>query len=632
MIENIDTNQKNSIDYINTECWQKRYEKPREVYSEASKIIHKCEEINYKKGLYYSKLNKIVCLFLMSEHNDQILKELYEIVDYFSQNDNEIGYVNSLNVTANVLQSYGDFKTALDFCIKAQKKAQILKLEADLADNFSICGLIYSDLFDFETAISNFKQALEIRTKINSETAMASSLNLIARNYALSANYSEALIYYNKALELRKKINDTGGLPWTHIGLASTYEKMNDYVTALNHYEIALNLNKEIGDKRCKLHCYFGIGSIKSVISPSKIAEEYLLDAKKIADELNARPLVYQIFKNLSELYERMLDIPKAFAYFKMYQTNKEEVVNAKLQNQLKNKEIVFAIEKSQREAEIYRLKHVELKSMYGQLQQKNREITDSINYARNIQMALLPSGDYIDQMLPERFILFKPRNIVSGDFYWINKVNDNFIIVAADCTGHGVPGAFMSLLGISFLNEIVNNLKIIKPDLVLNKLREMVISALNKNKNNKEISDGMDISLCLINENSLEMQYAGAFNPLFVFRKIKQNTDIELIQIDGDRMPIGLYIKDNEPFLNKTFKLQKSDTIYMFSDGYPDQFGGPLQKKQKFMKKRFKQLLFEIQFEDMNTQKQILENKLVEWMKDENTQTDDITVIGLRF
>lgn len=632
MIQNIDKNQKNSIDYINEQNWAKRYEVPKNIIEESNKVIKNCEEIGYLRGAYYAKLNKAVCQFLLSIHTEQIIKELYEITDYFVKQDKEIGYVNSMNVTANVLQSYGDFKNALDFCIKAQKMAQCLKLDADLADNFSICGLIYSDLFDYDTAIKNFKNALEIREKIDNKKAMASSLNLIARNSSLSGDYSEALTYYNKALELRKEIKDTGGLPWTHIGLASTYEKMNDYVTALEHYEKALNLNKKHEDKRCKLHCYFGIGTIKSIISPSKIAEEYLLDAKKIADELNARPIVYQIFKNLSELYERMLDIPKAFAYFKMCQSHKEEVVNAQLQNQLKNKEIVFAIEQSQKEAEIYRLKHVELKSTYSQLQQKNKEITDSIAYARNIQVALLPSGDYIDEILPERFILFRPRDIVSGDFYWLNKVENTLIVVAADCTGHGVPGAFMSMLGISFLNEIVNKAKILRPDLILNELRKMVITSLNKNKKNKDVSDGMDISLCAINTVTLDMQYAGAFNPLFIYRRKDHQSEAELIQIDGDRMPIGLYIKDNEPFLNSQFKLQRNDTLYMFSDGYPDQFGGPLEKKQKFMKKRFKKLLSEIQLENMENQKNILEKRIDEWMGSTNPQTDDITIIGLRF
>ncbi len=618
-----------NIDKENNNNWNLRYEKPSEIIEKSKNIVLKCEEISYKKGKIYANLNIFACHFLLSIHNESIIHNLYEIINYFEQIEPEIGYVNALNVTANVLHSYGDYKKALDVCLKSQKKIIKLGYKEVLADNYSIIGLIYTDLSDFEKAINNYKCALKIRTEIDNKKAMASSLNLIARTYSLSGNYSEALEYYNKALILRKEMNDITGMPWTYIGLASTYEKMNDYETALLNYEQALELNKNFNDKRLNLHCYMGIGIVKSIISPSKIAEEYLIKAKKIADDLNSKPVLYNIYLKLSELYERLMDLPMAFAYFKLYQQNKEEVINSKLQNQLKNQEILFAVEKSEKEAEIFRLKNVELKNAYEQLEKQNQEIKDSIKYAQNIQIALLPSGDYVNEILPERFIFYKPRNIVSGDFYWLNKVDDFLIIAVADCTGHGVPGAFVSMLGISFLNEIVNKNKIIRPDLILNELRNMVISALNKN--NKNVNDGMDISLVVVNKTNMKAQYAGAFNPLLITRKNNITGDCEIIQIDGDRMPIGLYIKDHEPFLNKEFQFLKDDILYMFTDGYSDQFGGPLEEKQKFMKKRFKQLLIEINSFSMQQQKSALEKKHLDW-KGDYEQTDDITVIGIKF
>lgn len=617
-----------SIDEKNFNNWKNRYVDPRLVIQESKEILTESEKNFYEKGKYYSKLNIIACKFLLSEHTEHIINELYEIISFFERIQIEIGYIYSLNTLANVLQSYGDYKKALELILKSQRILKKVNDKESFADNHSIAGLIHLDLFDYENAIKNFKCALGIREKLDNQKAMASSLNLIARANSLKGNFSESLDYYNKALELRLAIDDIGGLPWTHIGLASTYEKMSDYHSAIKHYQKALDLNKIHNDKRCKLHCFFGLGAVNSIISPSKIAEDYLLQAKKIADELNAKPILYQIFKNLSELYERMLDVSKAFTYFKLYQKSKEEVVNAKLQNQLKNKEIVFAVEQSQKEAEIYRLKNVELKEAYEKVEKQHQEIKDSINYAKNIQIALLPSGDNIEQLLPERFIIYRPRDIVSGDFYWLNKIDNRIIIAAADCTGHGVPGAFVSMLGISFLNEIVNKNNVYKPDLVLNELRDMVISALNQNK--KEVMDGMDISLALIDLDSLELQYAGAFNPLLIYRNNGKD-EYEMIQIDGDRMPIGLYLKDNEPFLNREFQLRKGDTIYMFSDGYPDQFGGNRDKKQKFMRKRFKQLLSKVQPENMEKQKQILEEKLDKWQGNVH-QTDDITVIGIRF
>jgi len=615
------------IDKLNKDNWSLRYENPREIIQQSKKLVLQSEEISHLKGLHLAKLNQLVCEFLLSEHNETIIIELFEIISFFESQKPEAGYIHVLNLTANIFQSYGDYSNGLEICKKGQKLAEIFGDKTDLADNYSICGLIYSDLFDYKNAINSFIKALDLRTELNNEKAIASSLNLIARTYSLSENYEDALKYYNKAFELRKKMNDIGGLPWTHIGIASTYEKMKDYDAASKQYEIALSLNKKHKDKRCNLHCYFGIGTVKSIINPSKIAEGYLLEAIKIAGELDSKRMLYKIYKNLSELYERIKDNTKAFEFYKKYHSIKEEVVNAKMQNKIKNLEIVFATEKSQKEIEIHQLRHIELKNAYTQIENKNLSITDSINYAKNIQTALLPSIEYIESIIPDSFILFKPRDIVSGDFYWLNKVNNKIIIVAADCTGHGIPGAFMSMLGISFLNEIVNKNKITQPDLILNELRKMVINSLNKT--DREVKDGMDIALTAINTESLELEYAGAYNQLFVYRPIIETGKSEFFEIKADRMPIGKYIKDEVPFTNKLFQLQKNDTIYMFSDGYPDQFGG--EKNEKFKLRRLKELLNEIQRNSMVKQKEILEEILNTWQGDEE-QTDDIIVMGIRF
>ena len=615
------------IDEQNKDNWNLRYKNPREVIKLSDQLLLRTQEISYLKGSYLAKLNRLVCEFLLSEHNEEIITELYEIIQFFKTIEPESGYVHALNLTANIFQSYGDYPKGIELCKIAQKIAKELGDETDLADNYSVCGLIYSDLSDYENAIDNFKKALDLRIKKDDKKAIASSLNLIARTYSLSENYNEALIYYNKALSIREEMKDVGGLPWTHIGLASTYEKTKDHNIAVKHYETALNLNRELNDKRCNLHCYLGLGSVKSIINPSKIAEGYLLEAKKIAEELNSKPMLYKIYKNLSDLHEKMDEIPEAFEYYKLYHSIKEEVINTKLQNTIKNQEIVFAIEKSQKETEIYRLKHIELKSAYEQVESKNKEITDSINYAKNIQIALLPGGDYIHEILPERFIFFKPRDIVSGDFYWINKVENKIIVVAADCTGHGVPGAFMSMLGISFLNEIVNKNMITQPDLILNELRNMVISSLNRS--DKEVKDGMDIALTTIDTDTYELEFAGAYNPLLLIRQIPGTEEPELVEIKADRMPIGKYLEETEPFTKHKYQLKKNDTIYMFSDGYVDQFGG--EKNEKFKIRRFRKLLIAIQNKSMPEQKEILEKVFIKWQGDED-QLDDVIVIGLRF
>ncbi len=285
-----------------------------------------------------------------------------------------------------------------------------------------------------------------------------------------------------------------------------------------------------------------------------------------------------------------------------------------------------------EKEAEIFRQKEeitaqrdeIEIQRDYARRQTK--DIKDSIQYASKIQNAVLPPNDYLKSILPEHFILFKPRDIVSGDFYWATKVENKIIVAAADCTGHGVPGAFMSLLGITFLNEIVSNNKSnnseFKANIILNHLRKNVKDALRQKYERNNSKDGMDISLCIIDYDTMLLQYSGAYNPVYIIR------NKNLTEIKGDRMPIGVHIKEKESFTNHKFQLQKSDSIYMFTDGFIDQFGG--EKNGKFLAKKFKNLLFDIQESSMKSQHNLLEIAIEKWMGLQ-TQLDDILVIGLK-
>jgi ligand-binding sensor domain-containing protein/serine phosphatase RsbU (regulator of sigma subunit) len=257
------------------------------------------------------------------------------------------------------------------------------------------------------------------------------------------------------------------------------------------------------------------------------------------------------------------------------------------------------------------------------EIEEQKREITDSIIYAKRIQTAALPVSEFINKIVPEHFVLFKPKDIVSGDFYWVGEKNEKVIIVAADCTGHGVPGAFMSMLGISFLNKIVNEKGIVDPDIILNKLRENVIRALKQEASAEfEPNDGMDMAICTIDYKNLKLQFAGSNNPLYF---IKNNEEMEVIK--GDKMPVALY-DSMDDFKVHELDIKKGDIFYIFSDGYADQFGGP--RKRKFMYKPFRKLLKEISNKEMNEQKDILDKKIEKW-RGEMQQVDDIIVFGLR-
>jgi len=255
------------------------------------------------------------------------------------------------------------------------------------------------------------------------------------------------------------------------------------------------------------------------------------------------------------------------------------------------------------------------------EIENKNRHITSSIEYASRIQQALLPPQELIKKHLPNNFILFKPRDIVSGDFYWLKHINNYTIYATADCTGHGVPGAFMSMLGISFLNEIVTKDFINKPSEILNELRKKIKDSLRQTGKSNESKDGMDIAVCVIDNERMVLEYSGAYNPVYIIR------NGELHEIKATRNPIGIFLKEI-PFNNHEFKLEKEDIIYTFSDGYVDQFGG--EKNTKFKTRNFKALLIEISNKPLEEQKEILDKTIIEWQGDAE-QTDDIIILGIK-
>ncbi len=321
------------------------------------------------------------------------------------------------------------------------------------------------------------------------------------------------------------------------------------------------------------------------------------------------------------------------------------------------------------------------------QISYQQKEITSSIRYASRIQTAVLTPDDKINKLLPEYFILFRPRDIVSGDFYWVKEKDNKILVAVADCTGHGVPGAFMSMLGVAFLNEIGNTSSFIHPDKILNQLRQHIILALNQTGKQGEANDGMDIALALIDFDNMELQFAGANNPVWIVRNLRdaqrENPVIEefkniadnkitviqdnnkhqnkhdsqtftlthttaitlhesqpdyvLLEIKPDRMPISISVRKEKDFSNNVVKIVKGDAIYLFSDGFADQFGG--KDCRKFYTKYFKELLLRLQNNPMALQKEFIENALIDWMAFPNPknhgksydQIDDILVVGIK-
>ncbi len=277
--------------------------------------------------------------------------------------------------------------------------------------------------------------------------------------------------------------------------------------------------------------------------------------------------------------------------------------------------------EESQIQNEILNTKNEEIEAQQKVLEHNHKNLTSSVNYARSIQSAMLPTHEIFNTYFTEHLIFYQPKEIVSGDFYWAKEKNGLLIFAVADCTGHGVPGAFVSMLGISMLNEIVNKLENPTAGEILCALRSSVKQLLRQSATGTTSKDGMDIALCIYNPKTSELQYSGAYNPLYILRS-GVFTDLP-----ADRQPIGIY-RQETAFTNHIFKLQKNDILYLFSDGYIDQFNGST--GEKFKVKRFKELLIGISHKTLDTQQKIINETFINW-KGQQKQIDDILILGLK-
>ncbi len=293
-----------------------------------------------------------------------------------------------------------------------------------------------------------------------------------------------------------------------------------------------------------------------------------------------------------------------------------------KMREDLRENERVLEEKVLERTEEVVRQKEeIEMKNY--ELEVLFKHVTDSIKYAKRIQEAILPPESLINRVLPNSFVLYRPKDIVSGDFYWVDEKDGKTTFGAIDCTGHGVPGAFMSIVGYNILKQVIDSNKATSPAFILDRLNEGVSETLHHGNEASQAKDGMDVAFCTIDFKKRELEYAGAYNPLYIVRSGK------LIEIKGDKFPIGLFLgKEKKKFANHKMQLQKDDCVYIFSDGYADQFGGP--KGKKFMISHFRNLLLQLAVHPIDLQKQVLSKTLQDWCGHLD-QVDDILVIGLK-
>lgn len=514
-----------------------------------------------------------------------------------------------------------------------------------VAQQFNSMGLVYKEKKDFGEALIYFKRALKTFKDQNYKPGIASAQNNIGNVYLEGGNFTDALLYCNEALKINQETGNNKEVASNYRDLGRIYFKWGKYGESLQYFNRSLRLNKDLGHKKEVYELYKNIAEVYekqglyknaldnfknyNELKDSTISEGYLKQISELETkyETDRKDKELIIQKSQLEMKKKEADLSKAELEKKEAENKRQKIL---IYSFILGLIIVFVFSiilykqfREKKRANILLEEHnIEIKHQRDQIFMQKQEITDSIHYAKRIQTAILPPDRILEKNLAEHFILYRPRDIVSGDYYWMTETGNKTIVLAADCTGHGVPGAFMSMLGVSFLNEIVNKQGIIQPSKILNELRRNVVDSLHQTGKEGEAQDGMDIAVVCIDHETMKAEFAGAYNPLYVVR------DKVLTEYDADRMPIGIHLKGANEFTNNELEIQKGDKLYIFSDGYIDQFGGD--KSKKFMAKRLKDLLISIFHEPMQKQAKILNTTLEDW-KGNIEQIDDILVIGLK-
>lgn len=585
----------------------------------------------------------------------------------------------ALNTIGASYQVKGNYIKAIDFyqqCLKIREELKDLK---GVAASLANIGSIYININEFEKALEYQLRSLKLAEDMKNKESMASSLNNIGIIYQNLADYKKALEYNQKSLKLYEALGDKQGVAASYANIGNTYATLGENEKALECQLKSNAIAKEIGDKFGESTSLTAIG--KSYMKQKKysLALECLNRSNQIAKETEDIISEKEVTEVLYETHKEMGNYTKALSFYERFITLKDSILKEDNQKQIANKELQYQYEKkaaadSVVNAEERKVTHALILAKNAQIEQDNtqkwalyggvflllffgglmynrfritikqkniieiqklktekqkeiieekqKEILASISYAKRLQEAILPPHSLVKQHLPDSFFFYKPKDIVAGDFYWLEtdqKNSDVLLFAAADCTGHGVPGAMVSVVCSNALNRTVNEFGITNPGDILDKVSELVVETFEKSES--EVNDGMDISLCNFNKKTYELKWSGANNPLWI---IRENLFMEY---KPNKQPIGK-IDAPLPFTTQTIQLQKNDIIYIFTDGYADQFGG--EKGKKFKLSSLQELFLNICKLPMNKQLKSIEETLETW-QGAIDQVDDILIIGIK-
>jgi serine phosphatase RsbU (regulator of sigma subunit) len=644
-------------------CWSKG--------DYAGALVHYKQALSIMKGIKNRRGESFCYLNIGQTYSD--MGNLPEALQYMLKGlkikeelNDQIGLEVGYNNIGNLYLTHGNYTQALNYYLKTLKIAEATNDGLVTAYANSNIGDVFYGQGKLDIALVYYKKALKHQEERKDARGASTSYTNIGNIYSTKRQYKEALVYHLKDFNAKEAVNDKQGMAVASNNAGFDYFGLKKFDQALSYQLKSFNLCKEIGFRRGLVNAAGGIGNVYEQKKEYEKALIYYEQMLSIAKELDYKTGVSDAYSNHASVYTKLKQFEKALEYTELFHNAKDTLLNkdnfkqvaelnTRYETDKKEKEILLLTKDQELNAKTikqqqlvrwgligglallfisiisiyrrYRFKqkaNVLLEKQKEEIQQKNILITDSIDYAKTIQEAVLPTSLEIKSLLPESFIFYKPKAIVSGDFYWLHALNDRLICAAADCTGHGVPGAFMSLLGYNMLEDVVKTAATTSPGALLDGLNRQVRTRLSGDDKEEIIKHGMDISLIIIDKINNRLEYAGAHNPLYIVR------DKELIELKADKIGIGANKKQGVLFTSHTFELTKGDMIYLFTDGFPDQIGGPHRKK--FYYPPFKDLLLANSLLDMQQQQAKLEEAHFNWLSGKYEQTDDILIMGIRY
>ncbi len=674
--DKLDTNKVKHLCQLTHECeLSGEYQKGLSHGNAALELAYK---LNFKKGIAQAD-NNLGNIYLTRACYTKALDFYLEALKYDEQIKNKTGITTRLSNIGIVYMEEANYPKALDYYFKALKIAEELCNKKLIEICQGNIGVVYQNQALFPRALEYYFKALAAAKEIKDDINITRWLGNIGVVYSTQENYSKSLEYYFKALKMAEELKNKIliAIDVGNIGVA--YNGQKNYSNAIMWYFKALKMREEIGAKNLVAATLGNIGSLYIATGKFKEAEQYIKRAISINENIGELKQLMDDQEFLSHLYDTIGQPKLALIHFKkatalkdtIYsQENKKQLIQKEMnyefdkketaakaeqdkkdavtaQEKQKQKIIIYSVSVSlfltallalfvfrgynqkQKDNVIITSQKTEVEKQRELLEKKNTEITDSINYAKRIQQAKLPKKEEIYDALPQCFVLFKPKDIVSGDFYFFHKNEANVFIASADCTGHGVPGAFMSMIASEKLEDAVSQTE--DTSGILKLLNKGIKNSLHQSETSDSTRDGMDIALAKLDLTGFQnpsgitvLHYAGANRPIWIIRKGQK----EIEEIKATKKAIGGFTDDSQHFNTHEIKLQPGDTFYIFTDGYSDQFGGEAGKK--LMTSKFKEILLSIQVRTMQEQEKHLDAFIENW-RGSREQIDDILVIGVR-